>query len=398
MDLKLCLGNTCRHVALSPWYRSGKEFLVRSVFFWVLTISATACGVAQPSSTKVVNSSETVGPELQKELDLWIADPKHRGVSASVIFADGSQWEGVDGLSADGEALQSNHLISIASITKTMTGALILQLASESALSLDDPVSRWLPPRMNIDTNITIRQLLNHTNGLANYTANPAFAAVVSESKVHIFSIEELLTFVGPPQFAPGEGVQYTNTAFILLGEILERVTGKPIEELYHERLWDPIGLKEIFLPVCEEPPGLVAFTLGNKGLVDPSDQISWFSAMYSAFGLMASARNIACWGHALFEDNVLTVEMQKEMRTVVPASGSIPGEQGVGLGIRSYHYLGRIQYGHSGGSPFGSSLLLYDPQTRVIVAVLMNQSSGADHFTLAPKLLDIASQDQASP
>jgi len=82
---------------------------------------------------------------------------------------------------------------------------------------------------------------------------------------------------------------------------------------------------------------------------------------------------------------------MQTQMRRLVPAAGNIPGETGAGLGIRSYQYLGRIQYGHSGGSSFGSSLLLFDPESGVTVVVAMNQRGGADHFVLAPRLLELA-------
>lgn len=78
-------------------------------------------------------------------------------------------------------------------------------------------------------------------------------------------------------------------------------------------------------------------------------------------------------------------------MRTLVPAAGNIPGETGAGLSIRAYHYLDRTQYGHSGGATAGSSLLLHDPDSGVTVVVIMNQGGGAEHFTLAPRLLEIA-------
>lgn len=113
----------------------------------------------------------------------------------------------------------------------------------------------------------------------------------------------------------------------------------------------------------------------------------------HSAFGLLASGRNIATWGHQLFTGTVISPGMQQQMRTMVPAAGNIPGESGSGLGIRGYSYLGRTQIGHSGGSSFGNSLLLHDVSTRVTVAVLMNQAQGADHFTLAPTLLDLATR-----
>jgi D-alanyl-D-alanine carboxypeptidase len=95
--------------------------------------------------------------------------------------------------------------------------------------------------------------------------------------------------------------------------------------------------------------------------------------------------------GRALFTGEVFGEDMQALMLDFVPAAGNIRGEPGAGLGIRKYSYLGREQWGHSGGSPAGSSLLFFDPDSGVTVAVLMNQGRGAEHFTLAPRLLSIA-------
>ncbi len=330
---------------------------------------------------------------LQSALDEWAGSTQHRGVSAAVVFADGRVWEGVAGRAQDGEPVRAEHLMAIASITKTMVGAVILQLASESRLSLDQPISKWLPPRGHVDPKITIRQLLNHTNGLDNYTTTAGLSAALGAAPDHVFTRGELLDFIGPPAFGPGERTQYTNTAFLLLSEIAEKATGKPLLELLHRRLWKPLKLREIFLPFAETPPGPVAAALTASGLVQPLDRRAQLSAGNTAFGLMASARNVARWGSALFRGRVLSSRMQREMRRLVPAAGNIPGESGVGLGIRGYGYLGRTQFGHSGGSPFGSSLLLFDPTRNVTVVVLINQGSGAGHFDLAPALLEIATR-----
>jgi hypothetical protein len=147
------------------------------------------------------------------------------------------------------------------------------------------------------------------------------------------------------------------------------------------------LRLGEVFLPGFESPPGPVATTT----IGDPLGQMARASVGNSAFGLFASARMVSAWGHALFTGSVISGRMQQEMRMMVPAAGNIPGEFGSGLGIRSYAYLGRSQIGHSGGSSFGSSLLLHDVASNITVVVLMNQADGADHFALAPALLEIA-------
>ncbi len=329
----------------------------------------------------------------QDAIERWAAAPGHRGVSASVILPDGTQWSGVAGMAGPGESLEPEHLIMIASITKTMTGALILQLVDEGVLYLDDSIGRWVAPPQNVDPRITVRQLLNHTSGLANYTDSPALGRTIADDSAHVFVPDELLGFVGPPRFPPGTQTQYTNTSFILLGQIAESATKRSIVDLYHHRLWDPLGLTEIFLPGVEPAPGPVAPALTSRGLVAPLEQMSLLSIGHSAFGLMATAETVAKWGHALFTGGVISPAMQEAMRTLVPAAGNIPGETGAGLGIRSYRYLERTQFGHSGGSAFGSSLMLYDPASGATVVVLMNQGQDADHFKLAPLLLEIATR-----
>ncbi|MEZ4588742.1 MAG: serine hydrolase domain-containing protein [Gemmatimonadales bacterium] len=358
---------------------------MRSLASALLLLSAPAC------------SAEGVGPggpatdaELQAELDAWAASSRHYGVSAAIVFPDGREWVGTAGRAGDGP-LRAEHLLSIASITKTMTGAVVLRLVEAGALSLDDTIGRWLPPHANVDPAITVRQLLNHTSGVANYTGTEALANAIVADPARRFTIDELLDFVGPPSFAPGERTQYTNTAFLLLARIAEQATGDPMLALYRRHLWEPLDLSEIFLPGAMPPPGPVPHSLAPSGVVDPLDWMASLTAANAAFGLMASARTVARWGHALFAGSVLTPATQAAMRVLVPAAGNIPGETGAGLGIRSYRYLGRVQYGHSGGSAFGSSLLLFDPESGVTVVVAMNQRADADHFVLAPRLLELA-------
>lgn len=372
----------------------------RTLATWFL-LTAAGCsspGVAGSSQDQgAPASAPTVASQasrLQGALDVWAAASNHRGVSAAVIVSDGTEWVGTAGVEGASGDLQPEHLIWIASITKTMTGAVVLQLAEEGVLGLDDRVSRWLPETENVDGQITIRQLLNHTNGLANYTRSPEIGQAIGADSSHVFAAEELIRFVGPKVFERGERTQYTNTAFVLLGMIAEAATNGTIVQLYHQRLWEPLELEEIFLPGHEPPPGPVGQAWAGQGANDevtPLDQMSLLTIGNSAFGLFSNARTVARWGRALFTGGLFGEATRAQMLEFVPAAGNILGESGAGLGIRKYSYLGREQWGHSGGSPFGSSLMLYDPDTGTTVAVIMNQGRGAQHFDLAPQLLAIA-------
>lgn len=359
----------------------------------VFTLSgALVTGQAQPGADTPASVPMAVAAELQGALAEWAAVPGHRGVTAAVMLPGGARWTGAAGLAGDDEPMRPEHLIGIASITKTMTGAVILQLVDEGIVRLDDPVGRWLDPIVNVPPAITVRQLLNHTNGLANYTLSTALGDAIAADPARAFTVDELLAFVGPPRFRAGERTEYTNTAFLLLGRIAERATGRTIVDLFHQRLWNPRGLTGVFLPGAEDPPGPVAGALGRTGNVDPLTQVALLSVGQSAFGLYADAGTVAAWGHALFSGDVVSPERQAEMRELVPAAGNIPGESGAGLGIRGYQYFERIQFGHSGGMALGSSLLLFEPASGVTAVVIMNQGQSAAHFALAPQLLAIAS------
>jgi D-alanyl-D-alanine carboxypeptidase len=347
-------------------------------------------GFAEPPSEPRVHPADA----LQSALDRWAALPAHRGVSAAVVFADGMVWAGAAGTAADDEPLRTDHLIQIGSITKTMTAAVVLQLVDERVLRLEDPISRWLPRRAFVNPAITLRQLLNHTNGLANYTGTTGLSRAIAERPSHALLPTELLSFIGPARFPPGRDTEYTNTAFIVLGMVAEEATGRSMVENYHQRLWLPLELDRIFLPALEPHLAPVASALTSSDrILAPLDYPAVLSIGHSAFGLLADATTVARWGRALFIGKVISEDRQREMRALVPAAGNIPGETGSGLGIRSYEYLGRTQYGHSGSATFGNSLLLFDPESGVTVAVLMNQGAGAGHFQLAPELLALASR-----
>ena len=139
-----------------------------------------------------------VAARLNAALAEWARVPGHRGVTASVVLADGAQWTGAAGIAAAGEPMRAEHLIGIASITKTMTAAVILQLVDEGVVRLDDPIERWLDPLPHVAPAITVRQLLTHTNGLANYTTDERLGAAIDADHTRAFTVDELLGFVGP--------------------------------------------------------------------------------------------------------------------------------------------------------------------------------------------------------
>lgn len=134
-----------------------KIFTLAIVLFTTFLFILTSCSYGDKN---------TIEEKLQKVLDDGISKYDVRGVSAVVIFPDQKVWKGVSGISHDTVSIKSNMLFAIGSITKNVVAALTLKLAEEGMLSLDDPLSKWLPAYPYVDSNITIRQLLNHTSGI----------------------------------------------------------------------------------------------------------------------------------------------------------------------------------------------------------------------------------------
>src|SRR5437868_11055676 len=138
----------------------------------------------------------------------------------------------------------------IASNTKSMTAAVIVQLAQEGKLSLDDPVSKYVPSVPNGD-NITIDELLKMRSGLYNYTDAPELAAIVDRDRTKVWTTEELLAiaFARPANFPPGTAYEYNNTNYTLLGLIAEQTDGRPLARAMQDRLFGPLGMHDTLLP-----------------------------------------------------------------------------------------------------------------------------------------------------
>ena len=140
----------------------------------------------------------------------------------------------------------------IASVTKTMTAAVILQLAQEGKLSLDDPVSKYVPDVPNGD-HITLAQLLEMRSGLYSFTDAPELATSMDDDPTKVWTPQELLdiAFAQPPNFAPGAEYEYSNTNYVLLGLIVEQLDGQPLATVFEERLFEPLGMTDTLLPAA---------------------------------------------------------------------------------------------------------------------------------------------------
>lgn len=260
------------------------------------------------------------------------------------------------------------------SITKSFVGIVILQLVDSGELTLDDPISAYVSGVPDGD-HITIQQLGTMRSGLPNYSAVPEFADVFLPSPERDPSTNELLeiAFEYPPEFAPGSAYEYSNTNTLLLGEVIEQVTGSPWQEVVQERVITPLQLSSVHYgfsnPANEEDAR--GFQLADGEAVERLPQVppGWFGA---AGALTGSIADLAVWGRALGEGSLIDSQIKTRQRELLGSTADDPASPeydryGFGIGeIANW-------VGHTGNGLGFQSLTMYDAVSGRTIAILLN-------------------------
>lgn len=276
-----------------------------------------------------------------------------------------------------GAALTGEEHFRIGSITKTFTVTAILQLADEGRLSLDDPVGRYLPFVPGGDR-ITLRMLANMTSGLTSYTADEAWVRQMISEPARVYAARELVdvAFRRPPQAPPGERWEYVNTNTVLLGLVIEEITGRPVAEFFRERLFKPLGLENTSWPtngVLPEPyaHGVTRQTVDDS-LADATHRNpSW---AFTAGQLVSNRRDLAIWAKACATGTLVSPRLQKERLTWVTLPPNTATRR-YGLGIGENHGW----LGHTGELPGYNVSAFYMPGRDITLVVLANSDIPKD-------------------
>jgi len=267
----------------------------------------------------------------------------------------------------------------LGSITKQFTAAVILQLADEGRLSLDDPLSRFIPDYPQPGASATVRQLLSHMSGIQSYTGIPGWMVEANINRPYT-TAEMISVFRDRPSPSrPGERWAYNNSGYVLLGAIIERVTGMPWYEAVARRIARPLGLRTIRYGAAEEAVPLMAhgYTLSPEGAVRPADRIH-MSVPHAAGALIGSVGDMARWAQALHHRRVVSAASYQQMTTPtrLPDGGTRPN--GYGFGLVMGEMRGRRTIGHGGGIPGFATDSLYLPEQDIFVAVFANSDTPA--------------------
>lgn len=352
----------------------------------IVALLLPAVGIVSCSKHSTTQPEPTLAEELQAALDNGIATYNGKGISAAVMIPAEETWVGVSGISHGTTAITSDMLFSVGSITKNFTATTILELAEEGVLTLEDSLYEWVPNYPNIDSTITIRQLLNHTCGIYNFTEHPDIWADVFADLYRTWTMEEVLTgYVLEPYFPKGTDWHYSNTGYILLRLIIREAAGTDISTQYRERFFNPLGLDRMFTAVEEDPAGVVAngwFDINGDGVYDDFSNVP-ATAFYTAIGggVFATAEDLARWAKALFHDRVVLTEeyFDQMMDFHVPTPGE-PLVYGYGLGACWFSpelFNNLTVWGH-GGNPLGYAAgCLYLPDYGVCIGIADNTEEG---------------------
>lgn len=313
------------------------------------------------------------------------------GPGVTVLVARGSQllYKGARGMASVelGVPLQPDHLLRIGSVTKQFAAAALLKQIDAGKARLDDPLSKFLPDYPN-GAQITLLQLLNHTSGVKSYTGIPGY--MDGPIRRDLTTAELIKAFSDlPVDFAPGEKWAYNNSGYVLLGAVVEAISGKSWHQSIDELLLQPAQIRNVVYPDADRLfRGLVqGYTLNDKREVAPAGFLS-MTQPHAAGALVANVEGLWRWNQALHGGRVLSAASYQRM--ITPEGPALPRHYGFGIGNATLR--GQPMLSHGGGIHGFVSTLNYLPQTQTTVVILRNSDGpGLSLDTVARKLAAFA-------
>ena len=359
---------------------------------WIRAVSIVSLAVVIAAGAAVpAQASDAHGlprAELQGLLD-ELVDAGMPG-AIGLVSHDGRVWQGASGLRSlePARRMRPDDRVTIGSVTKTFVATVTLQLVAERKLALSDSVERWLPGMVPNGANITVQQLLNHTSGLFNYTEDPrVFEPYFNGDFGFVWQPSDLVAIAmeHPVLFAPGARHSYSNTGYILLGLIVEAVTGTGLRRQLEARILRPLHLDRTAFPQSEvRGPLAHAYLIGAESLLDVTAlSRSW---AWAAGGMVSTAEDLSRFYRALLNGRLLTPALLRAMLTTVPIT---PGFR-YGLGIAVVDLPCGTAIGHDGGDAGTQTWALTSVDLRDQVVMVVNAQ---DDDTVQGLVLDRVSR-----
>ena len=345
---------------------------------------------ALPSASATPQRHAALEARLQATLDSLHASGRFPGATAGIVLPDGHVIALAVGLADTARRIpmRPDTRMLAGSVGKTHVAAVALHLVREGRLELDAPLSRYLGSepwfaRLPNARDITVRMLLNHTSGIQRYEFKPAVTELLTREPDKVWTPEERVGFVlgDTPPFRAGEGWDYSDTNYILVGMLIERITGSDLYAEIRRRILEPHELRNTIPWDRRDVPGVVQGYAGASNPFGGTDAMIADGRMavnpqmeWAGGGFATTAADLARWAWLLYGGHVLDSAGTALMLEAVPARLGPDTRYGLGVILRPTAH--GITYGHSGFFPGWQTDVMYFPALRTAIAVQVNTSA----------------------
>ncbi len=336
----------------------------------VTPLAAATLGAFPDLSARPLDAA--IAAELQAAIDGVVAGGASEAIAASVIVPGVGRWTGIAGHEADGTMLPPETQFAIASITKTVVAAQVLALADDGLIDIDEPIDRYLPAGLEVDTNgATVRDMLAMESGLSQVEASAV--DLILDDLRRTWTAADVVALLGAPDGPPGEIFSYNNVNYVLLGSAIEGVTGVPLAQALRDGVLADDRLDRLVYQGAEPLVGPVALPGPSEGFPSGSEALEVgggllpVTAVVTAAGpagaMASDASSLATWGYLLYGGFVIEPDSLAEM---------VDADDGYGLGASRLVESGLDGVGHGGSIPGYQSVLYADAESGTIIAVLV--------------------------
>ena len=356
------------------------------IHFIVVCLLAATVVCGQSTNTTALKTA------LQLKLDEWHKAGSFPGATLGVVLPNGESFDLAVGFSdrENKTPMKATDRMPAGSVGKTFAAATAFQLIKEGKINLDDKIEKYLGgeqwfPRLPNAKDITVRQLMNHTSGLVRYEFKEQFTKDLTTNPDKVWKPAELVSYLLDEKapFEAGKGWDYSDTNYIVLGMIIEKVTGRKFYDEANRRLLKPLKLTDT---IPQDGPRLKGVVQGYAG---PNNPFGGTDAMlvngkftvnpqfeWTGGGYVSTAHDLARWAKMFYEGKAFSPDLLPQVVDGV-AAPMLGRESKYGLGAIIRKTSIGTSYGHSGFFPGYMTDMMYFPEQKIAVAVQVNTSVG---------------------
>ena len=348
----------------------------RAVLAVVLAATGLVAGCSIRSGPAQAGSQaldSAVVARLDAAIDAVVAAEAIPGALIGIWSPDGEyiRASGVADTATD-SPVKTDFYSRIGSVTKTFTATALLLLVDRGEVDLESPIADYLDGIPDGEA-ITVGQLATMRSGLAEYTETDGFQAAMRADPSRSFTPRELLAlaFAEPPIFPPGQGWRYSNTNYVVLGLLIEKVSGQALSDYLTANILGPLQMSETSLPAGTQfpEPHARGYTEPLDGPGRPIDATDWSaSSTWAAGGMVSTLTDLRAWLPALAGGSLISPQLQRQRLQDASGGGLGPG---VGYGIGIMSAAGWI--GHNGSVPGYQTVAVYLPERQIALALMIN-------------------------